>query len=84
MGGLIAVISMGPRRDPLIAIVTAPWIMPLFAPGLPPDLVDETVRLAQNTFPIVVLLGLTGLVAAVLQAHGQFGVTAFVPVLGTS
>ena len=32
-------------------------------------------------FPIVVLLGLTGLVAAVLQAHGEFGATAFVPVL---
>ena len=32
-------------------------------------------------FPIVVLLGLTGLVAAILQANGEFGATAFVPVL---
>ena len=32
-------------------------------------------------FPIVVLLGLTGLVAAVLQASGEFGATAFAPVL---
>jgi putative peptidoglycan lipid II flippase len=55
--------------------------MPLFAPGLPDDLVDETVRLAQIMFPIVVLLGLTGIVAALLQAHGRFGPTAFAPVL---
>jgi putative peptidoglycan lipid II flippase len=65
----------------LVAIVTAPWVMPLFAPGLSDELVDETVQLAQIMFPIVVLLGLTGLVAAVLQAHGKFGATAFVPVL---
>ena len=32
-------------------------------------------------FPIVALLGLTGLAMAVLQASGQFGITAFVPVL---
>ncbi len=31
--------------------------MPLFAPGLSPELVDETVRLSQIMFPIVVLLG---------------------------
>ena len=39
------------------------------------------VTLAQIMFPIVVLLGLTGLVVGILQAGGQFGPTAFVPVL---
>ncbi len=81
VGGLIGLISIGLGLITLIAIVTAPWVMPLFAPGLPPELVDETVFLAQIMFPIVVLLGLTGLFAAVLQAYGRFGVTAFVPVL---
>jgi putative peptidoglycan lipid II flippase len=81
VGGLIGLISVGLGLITLVAIVTAPWVMPLFAPGLPPELVDETVLLAQIMFPIVVLLGLTGLVVAVLQAHGKFGVTAFVPVL---
>ncbi len=55
--------------------------MPLFAPGLDPALVDQTVLLARIMFPIVVLLGLTGLVAAILQAGGRFGPTAFAPVL---
>ncbi len=39
------------------------------------------VTLSQIMFPIVVLLGLTGLVIGILQANGQFGPTAFVPVL---
>jgi putative peptidoglycan lipid II flippase len=81
VGALIGLITMGLGLVTLLAILTAPWVMPLFAPGLSDELVDETVRLAQIMFPIVVLLGLTGLVAAVLQAHGEFGATAFVPVL---
>lgn len=80
-GALVGVISVGLGLISLLAVVTAPWVMPLFAPGLSPDLVDETVRLSQIMFPIVVLLGLTGLAAALLQAGNRFGPTAFVPVL---
>ncbi len=80
-GALVGVIAVGLGLVSLVAVVTAPWVMPLFAPGLSPDLVDETVRLSQIMFPIVVLLGLTGLVSALLQAGDRFGPTAFVPVL---
>jgi putative peptidoglycan lipid II flippase len=80
-GALIGVITMGLGAVTLVAIVAAPWIMPVLAPGLSSELIDETVDLAQIMFPIVVLLGLTGLVAAILQANGEFGATAFVPVL---
>ena len=76
-GALIGVITMGLGAVTLVAIVAAPWIMPVLAPGLSPELVDQTVDLAQIMFPIVVLLGLTGLVAAILQANGEFGATAF-------
>jgi putative peptidoglycan lipid II flippase len=81
VGALIGVITMGLGAITLVAIVAAPWIMPVLAPGLSPELIDQTVDLAQIMFPIVVLLGLTGLVAAVLQASGEFGATAFAPVL---
>lgn len=80
-GALVGLITVGLGAITLVAILTAPWVMPLFAPGLPDDLVDETVRLAQIMFPIVVLLGLTGLVSAIVQAAGEFGPTAFAPVL---
>jgi putative peptidoglycan lipid II flippase len=80
-GALVGVISVGLGLVSLLAVLTAPWVMPLFAPGLSPELVDETVRLSQIMFPIVVLLGLTGLASALLQAADRFGPTAFVPVL---
>ena len=80
-GALIGLITMVLGAVTLLAIVLAPWFMPLFAPGLDEGLVDETVHLARIMFPIVVLLGLTGLVAALLQAAGEFGATAFAPVL---
>jgi putative peptidoglycan lipid II flippase len=80
-GALAGVITLALGGISLIAIVAAPWIMPLFAPGLPDDLRDELILLSRIMFPIVVLLGLTGLVAAILQAAGEFGATAFVPVL---
>ena len=81
VGAFIGLITMVLGAITLVAIIAAPWLMPLFAPGLDQELVDETVHLARIMFPIVVLLGLTGLVAAVLQASGQFAATAFVPVL---
>jgi putative peptidoglycan lipid II flippase len=80
-GALAGVITLALGGISLIAIVAAPWIMPLFAPGLPDELRDELILLSRIMFPIVVLLGLTGLVAAILQAAGEFGATAFVPVL---
>ncbi|MGD9694401.1 MAG: murein biosynthesis integral membrane protein MurJ [Thermoleophilia bacterium] len=80
-GALVGMISIGLGLLSLVAVVTAPWVMPLFAPGLEDDLQDDLVRLSQIMFPIVVLLGLTGLVSAVLQAGNRFGPTAFVPVL---
>jgi putative peptidoglycan lipid II flippase len=80
-GALAVVITFALGGITILAIVVAPWVMPLFAPGLPDDLTDELVLLSRVMFPIVVLLGLTGLVAAILQAAGEFGATAFVPVL---
>lgn len=81
VGALIGVITLILGGLSLVAIIIAPWVMPLFAPGLPEDLTDELVLLSRIMFPIVAMLGVTGLVAAVLQAAGEFAGTAFVPVL---
>src|SRR5207302_9244925 len=80
-GALIGLISLALGLVSVLAIVLAPWIMDVVAPGLNGELHDEAVRLSQIMFPIVVLLGLTGLAMGILQAAGQFGPTAFVPVL---
>ncbi|MFN8110002.1 MAG: murein biosynthesis integral membrane protein MurJ [Thermoleophilia bacterium] len=81
VGAMVGLTTMVLGAITLLAIVTAPWVMPLFAAGLTPDQQDQTVWLSQLMFPIVLLLALTGIVAAVLQANGEFGATGFVPVL---
>jgi len=80
-GALIGLISLGLGLISVLAILLAPWIMDVVAPGLTGELHDEAVTLSQIMFPIVVLLGLTGLAMGILQAAGQFAPTAFVPVL---
>lgn len=81
VGALASVVTLGLGAITVVAIIIAPWLMPLFAPGLDQQLQDQVVWLAQLMFPIVPLLGLTGIVAGVLQAEGRFTPTAFVPVL---
>ena len=63
-----------------IFMLLAPWIMPLFVPGnqdIDPDLV---VTLTRFLFPIVVILGMTGVVTGILNSYDIFGVPAFAPV----
>ena len=81
VGALASVVTLGLGAITVLAIFISPWMMPLFAPGLDASLQDDVVWLAQLMFPIVPLLGLTGIVSGVLQAEGRFTPTAFVPVL---
>ncbi|MDQ3631103.1 MAG: murein biosynthesis integral membrane protein MurJ, partial [Actinomycetota bacterium] len=64
-------------------ILGAGTVMPLFLPGDKFDqgLVDLTVGLSRVMFPIVVLLGINGLVVGILNAYGQFSVPALAPLL---
>jgi len=61
-------------------IIAAPWIMPLFVPGdqnIDPDLV---VTLSRYLFPIIVILGMTGVITGILNSYDIFGVPAIAPV----
>jgi len=60
-------------------IFAAPWIMPLFAFGLDEQYKDLMVGLSRVLFPIVVLLGVTGLFAGMLNALDHFAVPAIAP-----
>jgi putative peptidoglycan lipid II flippase len=57
--------------------------MPLFTPGgnFDAQLEHLTAGLAQVLFPIVVLLGLNGLLVGILNAHDRFGVAAISPLV---
>ena len=80
-GALIGLIVMVLGGLSLIAIVTAPWVMPFFGWSLGPEQTDDLIGLSQVMFPIVMLLGLTGLVMGILQSYGEFDSSAIAPVL---
>jgi putative peptidoglycan lipid II flippase len=60
-------------------VLIAPVVMPLFAPGFDDELTNLTVNLAQLLFPLVLLLGLTGLVVGILNSFDNFGPGAIAP-----
>jgi putative peptidoglycan lipid II flippase len=76
---LVFVIAIGLGSVTALFVLIAPLLMPLFAPGFDSELTDLTVSLAQLLFPIVLLLGLSGLVVGVLNSFEHFSVPAIAP-----
>lgn len=60
-------------------ILAAPVIMPLVAPGFEGELLDLTITLSQVLFPILILLGISGVVVGVLNSYDRFGAFAIAP-----
>ena len=63
-------------------ILLAPVVMPLFVgSSFSSQLTDLTVGLSRVLFPIVVLLGLNGLLVGILNAYDHFTIPAFAPLV---
>src|SRR5436305_909163 len=63
-----------------IGILTAGLIMPLFTGSTFNHSLDSlTAGLAQVLFPVVLLLGLTGLMVGILQSYDEFTIPALAP-----
>jgi len=60
-------------------ILIAPVLMPVFVTSNDPFTTDLTVGLSRVLFPILVLLGLTGMVVGILNSYDRFGVFAIAP-----
>jgi putative peptidoglycan lipid II flippase len=60
-------------------ILLAPVLMPLFTPGFDQETKDLTVALSQLLFPILVMLGLSGVVVGVLNSYDRFSMFAIAP-----
>ena len=60
-------------------ILAAGWVMPIFAPGFEGVTRDLMIALSRILFPILVLLGLTGLVVGILNSYDRFGAFAISP-----
>ncbi len=60
-------------------VLLAPVIMPVFAPGFDQEITDLTISLSQVLFPILILLGISGIVVGILNSYDRFGAFAISP-----
>ncbi len=62
-----------------IFVLAAPLIVPIFAPGFSGEILDLTTTLSQILFPILIMLGVTGMVVGVLNSYDRFAAFAISP-----
>jgi putative peptidoglycan lipid II flippase len=62
-----------------IFVLAAPLLVPIFAPGFSGEILDLTVTLSQILFPILIMLGATGMVVGVLNSYDRFAALAIAP-----
>src|SRR5215208_2812284 len=62
-----------------VFVLLAPVITPIFAPGFSGEILDLTITLSQILFPILILLGATGMVVGVLNSYDRFAAFAVSP-----
>jgi putative peptidoglycan lipid II flippase len=60
-------------------VLIAPVLMPLFAPGFEGEILSLTITLSQVLFPILILLGVSGVVVGILNSYDRFGAFAISP-----
>ena len=60
-------------------VLLAPVIMPVFAPGFEGEILDLTVSLSRVLFPILIMLGVSGVVVGILNSYDRFGAFAISP-----
>jgi putative peptidoglycan lipid II flippase len=60
-------------------ILLAPVVMPLLAPGYSGEQLDLTIALSRVLFPILVLLGVSGMVVGILNSYDRFAAFAIAP-----
>jgi putative peptidoglycan lipid II flippase len=76
---LLLLITMVLGAITALFVVLAPVIMPVFAPGFHGETLDLTVALSQVLFPILILLGVSGVVVGILNSYDRFGAFAISP-----
>jgi putative peptidoglycan lipid II flippase len=60
-------------------VLLAPVVMPVFAPGFEGQILDLTVSLSRVLFPILIMLGVSGVVVGILNSYDRFGAFAISP-----
>jgi putative peptidoglycan lipid II flippase len=76
---LLLLVTMVLGAITALFVLLAPVIMPLFVPGFEGEILDLTITLSQVLFPILILLGMSGIVVGVLNSYDRFGALAISP-----
>ncbi len=76
---LLLIVTMVMGAITAFFVVAAPLVMPLFAPGFEGEILDLTVTLSQVLFPILIVLGASGVVVGILNSYDRFGAFAISP-----
>jgi putative peptidoglycan lipid II flippase len=76
---LLLIVTMALGAITALFVLAAPLLMPIFAPGFEGEILDLTVTLSQILFPILVLLGISGIVVGILNSYDRFGAFAIAP-----
>jgi putative peptidoglycan lipid II flippase len=79
LSGLIFLVATVVSIAVALLTLAAPLIVPVLAPGFPPELERLTTRLAQLMLPTVVLLSLVAVSVATLNSFNHFTVPALAP-----
>ena len=78
---LLLLVTMVLGAITALFVLLAPTIMPIFAPGFEGEILDLTVTLSQVLFPILVMLGVSGVVVGILNSYDRFGAFAISPLV---
>jgi putative peptidoglycan lipid II flippase len=76
---LLLLVTMVLGAITALFVLLAPVIMPIFAPGFEGEILDLTVSLSRVLFPILILLGVSGIVVGILNSYDRFGAFAISP-----
>src|SRR5262249_22484673 len=76
---LLLLITMVLGAITALFVLLAPVIMPVFAPGFEGEVLDLTITLSQVLFPILIMLGISGVVVGILNSYDRFGAFAISP-----
>ncbi len=76
---LIFLVAMVLGALTAVFVLAAPVLVPIFAPGFEGELLDLTVKLSQILFPILILLGVTGMIVGILNSDDRFAAFAISP-----
>jgi putative peptidoglycan lipid II flippase len=76
---LLLIVTMVLGAITALFVVLAPIVMPIFAPGFKGEILELTVTLSRILFPILILLGISGVVVGILNSYDRFGAFAIAP-----